>query len=314
MNPWFVYVIGGILIVQIECVEVDKNSENIINRIKKELKNIRCGKIDYFVEEAGKEGLVTVVCRIDEEEGIKNWGDIWSNYLKVHLAKALAEFIISTYEERIIAKIIGTNYGYFTKSEKLSIHEKASYIAKNRDENFLYTLLYLRRRNEIVESLIEYLNLSYSIIIEGFVNFRLKGYTKLLEELVDKSVDDFLVEKEYSEFIKLLKYFVSIKESGYDNIHVIAWDHRYILTDNDGVEISDRALVELGKELGTGFITEDDLLISSLVTLAPKHVSLHRIGGFRRKELLTTIMLVFDKKVTICSGCKYCQTKNSDEI
>ena len=43
----------------------------------------------------------------------------------------------------------------------------------------------------------DYFDNSNSIILDGFVNFRLKDYIKDLEEIVDKAVDDFLTDREY---------------------------------------------------------------------------------------------------------------------
>ena len=41
----------------------------------------------------------------------------------------------------------------------------------------------------------EYFESSNTIILDGFINFRLKDYLKDLEEIVEKAVDNFLMEK-----------------------------------------------------------------------------------------------------------------------
>ena len=53
-------------------------------------------------------------------------------------------------------------------------------------------------------------------------------------------------------------------------------------------------------------INYDDLLISSLISLAPKKIIIHRISQFTNKELLNTIFNIFLDKVIICTECELC--------
>ena len=43
------------------------------------------------------------------------------------------------------------------------------------------------------------------MILDGFVTFRIKEYIEKIDELVDEGVNKYIVEKEYAEFISLLK-------------------------------------------------------------------------------------------------------------
>ena len=54
-------------------------------------------------------------------------------------------------------------------------------------------------------------------------------------------------------------------------------------------------------------INYDDLLVSSLITLAPRKVTFHSVRYFKNKELLETIKNVFYNNVIICDGCCICQ-------
>ena len=57
-------------------------------------------------------------------------------------------------------------------------------------------------------------NIRYSIatllviVLSGFINFRLHNYRKLLEQLVDLSVNEFIIEREYLEFVSLLRIYI----------------------------------------------------------------------------------------------------------
>ena len=153
----------------------------------------------------------------------------------------------------------------------------------------------------------DYFDNSNNIILDGFVNFRLKEYIKDLKEVVDKAVDDFLMDREYKEFIRLLRYFVDIQEPKIDTVHVIvSYDNRYTLLDEKKKEITNECIQEYVNEIAEGEINYDDLLVSSLITFAPRKIIIHCTGQFRNKELMETIKNVFSGRVVICQGCDVC--------
>ena len=116
------------------------------------------------------------------------------------------------------------------------------------------------------------------------------------------------MEREYNEFIKLLKYFVDIQEPKFENIHVIASKGcGYALFDENCKEITNECIKEYVTEISKGEINYDDLLVSSLITLAPKKITVHCIGNFKNKELLETIKNIFTGNVVICKSCKLCK-------
>ena len=62
----------------------------------------------------------------------------------------------------------------------------------------------MTRRENIYISLLKYIDENKSFILYGFVNFRLENYKKTLEYVVDLNVNNFLIEKEYNEFVSIL--------------------------------------------------------------------------------------------------------------
>ncbi len=67
------------------------------------------------------------------------------------------------------------------------------------------------KRETIWVSVFEYIMEHNSMILSGFVNFRISDYTKSLDYIVDVSVNKFILEKEYREFIDLLKLYIYSK-------------------------------------------------------------------------------------------------------
>lgn len=268
---------------------------------------INCAKKCKIIDVINSEGSTSIECHIEEDDENSDIYSVLYNELVVNVSDALANYIVDEYEERLILRIINSNYCYFNSVEKKEIQRIALGIIKNEERNFLNSLFQIRRRNIIVKKLLEYFEHSNSVILDGFVNFRLKDYVKDLEEIVDKAVDDFLMEREYKEFIRLLRYFVDIQEPKFNVIHIIAgYDNKYILLDENKQEITNECLQEFMNDLPEGEINYDDLLVSSLITMAPRKLVIHGTKGFRNKELLETIKNVFWGKLIVCSECELC--------
>lgn len=289
------------------CIGVDSCADTVVDYIENELQQLKGNKIDYSIEVIDKGGTKSITCDTCDEKYEKNVFLQLNKKLRLHVCNALADYIIRKYEEKLIARTISSNYGYFTCVEKKEIQDKAFKIIRNEEKNILNNLFRVRRRNLIISKLMEYLENSDNLILEGFVNFRLKEYVKDLEDIADKAVDDFLMEREYKEFIRLLRYFVDMQEPKFLTIHVvIGFEDKYILLDGKGKEITSECVQEFVSELSDGEINYDDLLVSTLITFAPQKIVIHCAERLNNKQLMDTIKSVFSNKVIQCKGCWMC--------
>lgn len=288
-------------------IAVNDHADDIKNQIATELEQLKSFKIEYSINEISSDNSTSIICSVDEDKVINEKLSLSYNALIVHTSNALADYIICYYEKKLLSRIINTNYCYFNSAEKAEILNLAVRLIRNDYKDFLSNLFQIRRRNIIVKKLLDYFESSNNLVLDGFVNFRLKEYTKDLEEVVDKAVDEFLMEREYKEFIRLLKYFVDIQDPKFESIHVIIKDNnRYILVDENKREITNQCIKEFINDITADEINSDDLLVSSLITLAPRKVIIHCAGQFKNKEILETIKNVFSGKVEICNGCDDC--------
>jgi putative sporulation protein YtxC len=161
--------------------------------------------------------------------------------------------------------------------------------------------------NKILEYIIE----NTDIVLEGFLRFRLKELNADLEDIVDRVVEEYLIEREYDEFIKLLKYFVEIQESRIEIVNIVIEDNgTYCMYDSSYNEITDELIQDIAGEVLTGEVSYDDLLVSSLITLAPRYIVIHNLSNVRNKEIIDTIRNVFADRVRICTGCDLCIKTN----
>lgn len=255
---------------------IDGDTDEIVNSLK-----------DFAVVDKNERGILIEPYNIDESDFVNK------------VASILAKLIIDKYEEGKVLKIIETNYGYFDVPERREILEKTF--------NFLRydksTGSYNKRVQIIKKDLCDYLMQNDSLIIEGFVNFRLGEYKKELEQIVEKVVEEYITYKEYTEFIGLLRYFVEIQAPKCKEVHIL-------VNQNKGYTILDEKLNDITKECIDEFLSEvkgldvgfDDLLISALITLAPLRVYIHNSQDFKNQEIIKTICEIFVGRTTICEA------------
>lgn len=227
--------------------------------------------------------------------------------VKTIVANCLADLIVEEWETVIIKKIVRDNYYYYNEDEKQLIIQKTKEILNPKGLNIYRQR---ERKEKVMEKILEYLDLHQDLILEGFVNFRLKDYQKELESVVNCAVDEFLLEKEYAEFIRLLTYFVEIQEPRIQKVHIIFKKKgKFALLDEDEQTVRHEALEGLMMDMLGDEINYEDLLISALITLAPQELLLHIEPGVETTDTIKTIRLVFRNRVKDCPGCVKCGVK-----
>lgn len=130
------------------------------------------------------------------------------------------------------------------------------------------------RKAKIYRKTFEYLQENREIILRGFVRFRLKEYWNHLSEAVEAGIDEYLEEKQYQEFVELLRYFISNQETNYNVVHVVPAPGNFLLYDEASQPIHLEQL-DAVFSLSEQKCREEDYLISALVTLAPKQIVFH---------------------------------------
>ncbi|HHV07957.1 MAG TPA: hypothetical protein GXX69_07060 [Firmicutes bacterium] len=222
--------------------------------------------------------------------------------LRCFLANVLADVIITHCEENLVRKLVKQEYSNLSFEERQKI---VDLVLQSSNRGLLPALP--ERHSRIVSELTDYLSCFNTIILEGFVRFRLRDYQQELKEAIERVADDVEDEREYWEFIQLLRYFVHLQDSQWPKIQVLPEENgRFKLLDEKSQPLS------LG-DFGDGFgshenLTQSDLLISALVCMSPATIVLHlgSASTIWTQDVLTTIQDVFPGQVTTCLGCWLC--------
>lgn len=219
--------------------------------------------------------------------------------LRYSVAKVLTELVIAEYEKRILQGMIKNNYLYFTREEQLLVLEKAVALLRETHPN--------RRKNTVLQLIFDYLETERLLILEGFIRFRLRTYLEELNDAVEQAVDEYLTEKEYNDFIRLLKYFVDIQEPKIERVNVLIQPSGFFqLYDSCDNIIKSDYLENFIADLAENELSYEDLLISTLITLAPNQIILHLPDPSGVASTVSTIESVFEERLFLCNGCTKC--------
>lgn len=260
--------------------------------------------LDIKESQAGSYNFVgCVLTRKPGKEDPVDDGVLFRHYL----ANAISDLVLDRYEKPLVRKIIDQNYYYFDPEEQDQIFALAAVNLEYGDSAEGDPFYRAGRKTRVLHRVLDYLEASNSLVMEGFIAFRLRDYLEELEEAVDHAVDNFMMDREYREFIRLLKYFVDIQEPRVNEVHVlISPSGSFKLKDNQNNVLQDECLDEFVLDLTETDINYDDLLISALITVVPSKIQLHGLVSERR-EAIDTIKSVFSGRVQICRGCPKCK-------
>ncbi len=213
------------------------------------------------------------------------------------VCELLADYIIDKYENQIIYKIVFKNMEFFSKNEKREIFALVLKRLNDNCEERSY------RRSLIQEQLRQYFQEEKTIVINGFVMFRLGFYFVYLENFILQEIDQYLVQKDYDEFLDLIKYFIDISSAKRETVEIYFDGNSYRIFDENKSDITNLFIEDLvdtccnQKEQTENQVTPDDILLSSLISIAPRNIIFHNAGQLKNQELIQTINKVFCNRV-----------------
>ena len=215
------------------------------------------------------------------------------------ISNILSNLVIDEFDENIIKKYIFHNHFYFYKLEHEQILNLCFELISSNTEYFN------KKYNILFNSFYDYISKHKSILLSGFINFRLKDYYNIIEEIVDEAVNHFVVEREYTEFISLLKLYISSEPTNSKLVHLIYLDNYSLLLDENKniININDDTFKT--KYLSDISFSSNDYILNTLLTLLPNKIYIHLVST-NADEFIDTLQLIFEKRVHLCSDCNLC--------
>ncbi|EMT52986.1 MULTISPECIES: putative sporulation protein YtxC [Brevibacillus] len=225
-------------------------------------------------------------------------------WARAFISLAVAEWVIRVKEPEVMEEIAGD----LIESEQLE--EEWPYVipfvqrlfAEGEEEADL--LQATTRKARIYRKVRDYLEDERELNVLGFVRFRLQEHWNELFELIETGLDDYLEDRQYQEFVDLLRFFIADQEAKQEVVHVVpSVDKPFHLYDKHGDRIW---LDHLDAVMFTDEqkCREEDYLVSALVAIAPERIVFHMAQD--RPALTQTVRSIFENRLITCHSCSLC--------
>ncbi len=276
---------------------IKTNNSDLINYLLNEFKNIDLSNVCFSENEFRSYKNVIIHYTSTDEA-----------FFLSKVSSILSFLVIDELEEDFLKRLIYENYFYFDANERSKILAICFDImtedfSKRFDEKF----------NTLYDVFYEFLLTHKSIVLPGFINFRLKNYFSILDDVVNEAVNHFVIEKEYLEFISLLKLYINSKDFGCEMVHIIFSSSESILLDENKNLIVVQDDIFKAKYLSDITFSSNDYILNSLLTLLPKKIYIHLVDNYI-DEFINTLQLVFENKVHLCTDCNICELYKKTKI
>lgn len=183
--------------------------------------------------------------------------------------------------------VLGRDLRYFALAEfadalPLSLAEKQQ-ILRDALES-----VSCREETEVLRSkLISYFKTHRTLILEGFLRFRMQEFLMLWELAIEQAAAKVLMNKEYGELIDALRRFVDGRVSRVNALSVcIHPDGTITLSDDNDVHIE---YVDCAP----------DGILNLLVNMAPGKLTVYDLSGKEKNRLTEAILRVFGDRVKL---------------
>ncbi|HNX29267.1 MAG TPA: putative sporulation protein YtxC [Syntrophomonadaceae bacterium] len=250
---------------------------------------------------------ISLVLKGEKTDKIFRHEDI-VHIFKHQMAEVLAEHIVRNWQAKLLWKEINKSCRVLNSTDKNIVFCKANNFLKKCNENeSLNMLISFGRKNRMAHRLFEHINSNDNLVIEGFVNFCIKEYNREIRFAVELAREEMRNEKEYNDFVNLLRYFVDSQVPKLFEINLMMYDTGvFYLWDGEGVEIEENYLNYYFEDMFADEISLDDVLISILITIAPRRIVLHNTQQMPDSQSVEMIKKVFKEKISTCEGCERC--------
>lgn len=218
------------------------------------------------------------------------------------IANILSFLVLDIYEDSITRNILQKEYFYFDKFEQSIILDK---FYENRLES---TEDFEIKENILFEAFYNFFKDSKTSVctklyLKGFITFRLKKYIDELEASIDSSVNQYLIEKEYQEFVSLLKVYINSEGYNSDLVHLFYRNSNKnvdaILLDKDKNVIDTSINLLSAKYLSDISFSSSDMILNTLLNLLPRRIFIHLGDSDDEDEFVCTLEAIFDGRIVV---------------
>jgi putative sporulation protein YtxC len=159
-----------------------------------------------------------------------------------------------------------------------------------------------RRIQKLTSRFSLYLENHERLHLDGFLRFRLRDYRAEVQEAAETAIEERLMERQYQEFMALLKSMVEWQETRTSAVHVLhSGGHAFRLLDEEmrplEQEIIEAGGLGLREELVQEEQEEESLVVSRLLAASPRQLFIHTSEP--ESQVIRTIIGIFGDRAAL---------------
>jgi putative sporulation protein YtxC len=223
------------------------------------------------------------------------------------LSQIIADFIVDQQENQLLKNLITHQIQSVQPYEIDRIYEITVKLLHKLDEESTQSgVTYHVRKHYITKQTEEYFQDQKTLVIEGYIFFRLRDYIDELTEIIEYAIEEFKMDQQYQEFISLLKYFVYIQEPRISAVHLLhKADQQFELFDDQLQLLQNAKKKDYVKlDMIDNHLNFEDMVVSTLISAKPAVVYIH--ATHLDFPLIHTITQIFENRVKFCNHCHIC--------
>lgn len=243
---------------------------------------------------------------------VKKVGVIWQINYEIEESKEYCNEIVA----HVISDVIQKQAIYKVCHRALKDREDLEKNDKNEITETFVTQNYLSKQ-EGFSSITYYLiympillelRKESSFNIDGWLQFRIKKYKILLNDLLEQFIADYEMKQDVVSFIRLMRDVSMLSVPLEEILHLI-YDEEGSpqLYDKEMKNVTGYYIKKYCRELILdSTLHEEDWMLHILITVVPKKIIIHQKERARQKKFLKTLEVIFNESIEYCGGCKYC--------
>lgn len=178
-------------------------------------------ELDFEHLDVDTDSVIFKLSGSDNQNGFFEPEDI-VHICKHQLSEALAEHIVTAWESRLLWREIQRACRTGSASDKQCLLSKAEdFIKRCHSSESLNMLMNFGRKSRIANRILEYINQARQLVVEGFITFCMQDYMTEIRFAVEVALEELRNEKEYNDFVNLLRYFVETQSPKVQEVNLL---------------------------------------------------------------------------------------------
>ena len=223
------------------------------------------------------------------------------------LENTLLTFIFTEWQYAYMERALRIQHSYLTDDEREYVALLAYHTIRKEDGSIAGQLSdeWKARVQEAIQAAVDSESM---IVLDSLIRFRLRNYLGVVDTVVDDMVEQFLTDREYEEFVAMLRYMLDSQTTSHQVLHVYTTDELVWIGDAQGGIVRDSEVKTVAEQVtDDGDVNAEDLAMSVLITRSPEKIVLHdNSQAAPWPSFAETVERVFLGRVVRCAGCVTC--------